>query len=395
LSELIKNYGLVILGRLSYPGNTAPSNRVHLYAKSLKNAGGFPFIINLHSTFTDKKKFGFLARNNEIPFYFAQKTPYKIHNIFKRNLLKPAGLYNTLIIINRLRRSNYLKVLFYNTTLSEELLLFPFLKLMGIKIIRECCEAPFYIKQNHKSVRVYNFFLKWKLKMYDNLIVISDNLREFYKDKFPQKFMYQIPIIVDMERFKNRPILNSSGPKLITYIGFMGDNKDGIENLIDAVFLLKKSFTNFLLQLIGTASENELSLLQNKVKLLGLEKNVLFLGKKNTDEIPNFLSHSNILVLARPNNNQAKAGFPTKLGEYLAAGKPVVITKTGEIPKYLQHKVSAYLAEPDDVCDFAEKLLDALTDQNAEGIGHEGLKVAANNFDYKIYSAQLFNLIQN
>jgi len=391
---LTKNYALVILGRLSYPGNTAPSNRVHLYAKSLKNAGGFPFIINLHSTFTDKKKFKFLARNNGIPFYFAQKTPYKIHNIFKRNLLKPVGLFNTLIIIDRLRRNNYLKVLFYNTTLSDELFLFPFLKLMGIKIIRECCEAPFYIKQSHKGIRVYNFFLKWKLKMYNNLIVISDNLREFYTDKFPQKFIYQIPIIVDMKRFKNKQVLNSNSPKLITYIGFMGDNKDGIETLIDAVFLLKKSFSNFLLQLIGTASESELSLLQNKVKLLGLEEKVLFLGKKNADEIPHFLSDSNILVLARPNNNQAKAGFPTKLGEYLAAGKPVVITKTGEIPKYLQHKVSAYLTEPDNAFDFAEKLLDALTDQNAEKIGQEGLKVAENNFDYSIYSAQLLNLVQ-
>jgi len=230
--------------------------------------------------------------------------------------------------------------------------------------------------------------------MYNNLIVISDNLREFYTDKFPQKFIYQIPIIVDMKRFKNKRVLNSNSPKLITYIGFMGDNKDGIETLIDAVFLLKKSFSNFLLQLIGTASESELSLLQNKVKLLGLEEKVLFLGKKNADEIPHFLSDSNILVLARPNNNQAKAGFPTKLGEYLAAGKPVVITKTGEIPKYLQHKVSAYLTEPDNAFDFAEKLLDALTDQNAEKIGQEGLKVAENNFDYSIYSAQLLNLVQ-
>ena len=49
-----------------------------------------------------------------------------------------------------------------------------------------------------------------------------------------------------------------------------------------------------------------------------------------------------MLVLARPDNIQAKGGFPTKLGEYLATGNPVVVTKVGEIPNYLIDGVNAF-----------------------------------------------------
>ena len=100
------------------------------------------------------------------------------------------------------------------------------------------------------------------------------------------------------------------------------------------------------------------------------------------------------MVLARPNNSQAKAGFPTKLGEYLASSKPVVITKTGEIPKYLVDKQSAYLAEPDDVGDFAARVIFALEDVNAEKIGATGYEVANRNFNYKLYGKELLEIVR-
>ena len=54
--------------------------------------------------------------------------------------------------------------------------------------------------------------------------------------------------------------------------------------------------------------------------------------------------------MARPDSRQARGGFPTKLGEYLATGKPVCVTKVGEITVYLEDNVSAFLAEPEVRC---------------------------------------------
>ncbi|MEO7835038.1 MAG: glycosyltransferase family 4 protein, partial [Ginsengibacter sp.] len=122
---------------------------------------------------------------------------------------------------------------------------------------------------------------------------------------------------------------------------------------------------------------------------------ISFLGRKTAKEIPKILCDSDILVLARPDNNQAKAGFPTKLGEYLASGKPVVITDTGEVSRYLSNNISAYLARPDDVKDFAEKILFALSDQNASKIGRKGFEIAKENFNYQLYGNQILKIVRS
>jgi glycosyltransferase involved in cell wall biosynthesis len=174
----------------------------------------------------------------------------------------------------------------------------------------------------------------------------------------------------------------------------MGGNKDGLENLLEAMALVKEKNINTRLHLVGSAPKGDMLRLKNKLKKLDLCETVDFLGKKSTEEIPSILCNSDILVLARPDNVQAKAGFPTKLGEYLACAKPVVITITGEIPKYLKDSESAYLSKPGDIRDFAEKINFALSDQNAEAIGKKGYNIANNNFNYQLYGKSMVDILQ-
>ena len=81
--------GLIVIGRLSYPSGSAPSNRVHLYCKALKEAKGFPFVINLHSTFTKPQPFNYLGRYEGVPFYYSQKTPMRENKFIQRYLNFP------------------------------------------------------------------------------------------------------------------------------------------------------------------------------------------------------------------------------------------------------------------------------------------------------------------
>jgi glycosyltransferase involved in cell wall biosynthesis len=265
---------------------------------------------------------------------------------------------------------------------------------MRIPVVRDCSEIPSFIRENRRGRRIHHFFLRLKLKMYDNLIVISDYLNSYYCKLFPENRIFQIPILVDMDRFKNIEIKPHNGT-IVTYIGYMGGNKDGLENLIEAMSLVERKKANIKLQLIGSAPEKDLARLQKKVNELHLCETIMFAGKKDTEEIPAILANSDLLVLARPDNSQAKAGFPTKLGEYLACTKPIVITTTGEIPKYLKHKESAYLSKPDNINDFAEKMIFALSDKNAEAIAKKGYEIANNNFNYTLYGKRLFEILQS
>jgi glycosyltransferase involved in cell wall biosynthesis len=392
-SKLMKNT-LIVIGRLSYPNGSAPCNRVHLYCKALKHQNGFPFIINLHSTFREKPKFNFLARNDGIPFYYAQKTPLWEDNILLRNMNKIKGLFNTIFVIRKIKKKHSLKVLFYATEPWDELFLFVFLKIMKVPIIRDCSEIPSFVIDKKKAIKLHEFFLKLRIKMYHDIIVISDYLNSYYSEIFPKNRIFQIPILVDMDRFKKTGT-KKNATKIITYVGYMIGNKDGLQNLIEAMALVVERNKNVKLQLVGSGPDKDMIQLRNKVKALNLCNIISFFGKKNSEEIPAILSQSDLLVLARPDNSQAKAGFPTKLGEYLASAKPVVITTTGEIPKYLKHNESAYLAKPGDIQDFAEKINYALSDKNSQAIGEKGYEIANNNFNYQLYGKKIFNILQN
>ncbi len=386
---------LIVIGRLNYPSATAPSNRVHLYCKALKKEKGFPFVINLHSAYIEPQPFSYLGKYEGVPFYYAQKTVMYEKRILIRNINKIKGLINTFVILTKLKRKHNFKVLFYATESIDEFFLFIFLKVIGISIIRDCSEIPDFIMLEKKAKSFHKAFLRLKLQMYDRLIVISDYLNSFYSEIFPKNNIFQIPILVDMKRFSQKPKRKNPEKKLITYVGSMGGNKDGLENLIEAMAIIKEKTNNVVLQLIGTAPDKDFLRLKNKVIDLSLTDSIVFLGKKKVEEIPMLLGNSDILVLARPDNNQAKAGFPTKLGEYLASSKPVVITTTGEIPKYLKNNFSAYLAKPDDIQDFANQVIFALSDENSKNIGERGYEVANNYFNYEIYGKQVLKIIQN
>ena len=110
--------------------------------------------------------------------------------------------------------------------------------------------------------------------------------------------------------------------------------------------------------------------------------------------MPQTLTNAAVLALARPDSQQARNGFPTKLGEYLLSGNPVVVTKTGDIPLFLEDRVSAYLVEPDDIEGFARKLTMALKDKDAAmRIGRAGYEVAMKNFNYQIEADKIVSRI--
>lgn len=386
---------LITLGSLNYPLGSAPTNRIHLYSKALDRAGGRSLVISLDAPFSTKQKFNYVGRYEGIPFCYSRKTYIRKLEFFKRNIERLKGIINAFYIIKKKRRENRsIVVLFFSCLPFEEFLFSILLKLLDIKIIKECSEAPWFIILEKKFINAHTFFHKYlKLKRYDAIIVISSYLREYYSKLYPADRTFQIPILVDLDRFKWNQANISGSRIVITYVGFMGGNKDGLIDLIDSFNIAVKNGANICLNLVGGGFNDELERIAMKINELKLSDSIFLLGNRDNDEIPVILVNSDFLILARPDNNQARAGFPTKLGEYLASKKPVIITRTGEIPNYLEDNKSAYLANPGDINDIAQRILYAINDCNARKIGLEGFKVAERYFDYKKYSEKFFGIL--
>ncbi|HVA99110.1 MAG TPA: hypothetical protein VNG53_09460, partial [Bacteroidia bacterium] len=186
-------------------------------------SGGYPFVINLNASFSEKKHFGFLGRHEGIPFYFCQKTPYRENNLVLRNLRKATGLFNAFIFISRFKKKKNIKVLFFSINFFNEAIIYLYLKILGIPILRECNEAPLFIRKEKKFLRLHTFFhTHLRLKMYNGIIVISDYLYKYYSAIYPKNKIFQIPILVDLDRFNNLLKKTHDNIRIITYVGSMG-----------------------------------------------------------------------------------------------------------------------------------------------------------------------------
>ena len=95
---------------------------------------------------------------------------------------------------------------------------------------------------------------------------------------------------------------------------------------------------------------------------LGVLDNITFTGLVSYSLIPELLHSCQILALTRPNGIFAEAGFPTKLGEYFACKKPVVITKVGDMLKYFKNEEHVILVEPENTVSIAKGLEKLISD---------------------------------
>ena len=121
---------------------------------------------------------------------------------------------------------------------------------------------------------------------------------------------------------------------------------------------------------------------------------MLFTGKLPRNDIPAYICNAELLALARPRSIVADAGFPSKVSEYLSTGRPVVVTKVGEIPAYLTDGQNAFLADPDSVSDFAEKLRLALMDEaQAMKVGTNGKEIAQSVFNYRFQATRILRFL--
>jgi glycosyltransferase involved in cell wall biosynthesis len=199
-----------------------------------------------------------------------------------------------------------------------------------------------------------------------------------------------VNMVVEPTRFEHslkKPVDKNT---IITYCGTLEGDKDGVPILIKSFAMIANKFPFAKLQLIGSLKkEMTKQRIMSLVQDLKIEDRVEFTGFVGREEMPDFLKNSDILALARPDNKQAEGGFPTKLGEYLATGNPVVITNVGEIGLFLKDGINAYVAAPDSVEKFSEKLQEALSDNNREQIGLEGKKLVYGEFNYLTQAKKL------
>ncbi|MBD9094969.1 MAG: glycosyltransferase [Bacteroides oleiciplenus] len=267
----------------------------------------------------------------------------------------------------------------------------------NVRVFMERSEHPLVVSPNLKFYRPSISKYLQLCRRLTGLFVISHPLKKYFIDSGLEKDrIHIINMTVDPHRFEGIK-KKADSEKYIAYCGTVSNNKDGVDELIKSFGLVVQKHKNVKLYIIGETplKDDETGNLQ-LIESLDIKDKVVFTGIVPAEEMPQLLKNAEVLALARPNNLQAQHGFPTKLGEYLLTENPVVVTKVGDIPLFLEDGVSALLAEPQNTKEFADKLCWALEHpKEAAIIGRNGKEVALREFNAKIETKKLMNVIMH
>jgi glycosyltransferase involved in cell wall biosynthesis len=229
----------------------------------------------------------------------------------------------------------------------------------------------------------------------DGLALMTKTLVNHYSS-FPEPLpgILHLPMTVDLERFNQiAPAPIEFQKPYIAFVGVMNDAKDGVNILLESFAKIAVDFSNYKLYLVGGWNYDTPAHLKF-IKESRLENRIFWMKEYPKEIIPAIVGSADLLVLPRPDSKQAQGGFPTKLGEYLATGKPVCATTVGEIPDYLKDNESVFFAEPGSVESFAKAMQRALIDlENAQKVGLKGKEVARREFNKDIQAKKLHQFL--
>lgn len=204
----------------------------------------------------------------------------------------------------------------------------------------------------------------------DRIVVVSDALEQsLMAEGLPPTRILVNPNGVDPDRF--HPDVDGTavrarhglGPRIV--IGFSGTFGvwHGIPTLAEALPLVCQQRPDAVFLLVGDGGLRPL--IDEAVARHGLQERVVPPGLVPHHEMPAYLAACDLLVA--PHGRQADGrtffGSPTKLFEYMAAGRAIVASSVGQIGDVLEHERTALLVPPEDARALAAAIVRLLDDE--------------------------------
>lgn len=209
---------------------------------------------------------------------------------------------------------------------------------------------------------------RWEVKLYERLLprvvdtvtTASEELRQksISRGMAPED-IFPAPVGANLEQFHpdhdGRPVRERLGlgdTPVVLYMGQLGGAAYAHQLLDAAAYVLRQvPETRFLI----VGGGRTLKPLEIQTSILGIQNRVIFTGYVPQDEVPDYVAAADVAVATFEDNDITRCKSPLKIAEYLAAGKPIVASNTGEVPTMLGD--SGILVEPGNTGQLVEGIL--------------------------------------
>jgi len=178
---------------------------------------------------------------------------------------------------------------------------------------------------------------------------------------------------------------------IVSYIGTLG-----LSHAIDRVLVAAQILSNIseiLFLIIGSGAEKDNLLI--KADELNL-KNVMFLDPVAKNEVPNYYSISDILLVPLKNLDIFRKVIPSKIFEIMSMSKPFIVSIDGEVRNIVEESGSGIFALPADPVDLKDKIL--LLKNNPEmclKLGVNGREFVKKNFSRDLIALDYLKMLSS
>lgn len=178
-----------------------------------------------------------------------------------------------------------------------------------------------------------------------------------------------VPNGVDLQRFTQPDAtthaalchaLNLADREVIAYVGTLALQNHPVDLLLAAFAQIADELPNAMLLLIGGGED--LALLQQQVRVLGLSARVRFTGQVSPQAVPAYLALADVSVDPVYDDAVARARSPLKLFESMALRVPVVTGDVGDRAACLAEGRAGMLVRPGDAQALADGIRAVLCD---------------------------------
>lgn len=380
---------LLVITDIPFPFGVAMSARIRAFCKLFSLSGYSVHVIALHKGTTDTKV-KTVYYDTEYSYEIVSDKDATVTESFIGNrefspYIKNYITKNKVDLIFSSSCQNYFKAI--------------------LKVAKKF-KIPYYIEQCEKfDINSYKLgkldprrkrFLNLYNKGYNKVtgvIAISRFLKSHYEESGVSSI--RIPTIIDVENTKYS--LKKASDKIeLVLTGNASGKKELVAPIIEALYNNPVFKEKFRFNIYGTPKQRLVAdCPEIKGMLDELENVVIFNGRVPQEEIENIIRNSTFQIFIRPDRESSHAGFPTKLGESMAVGTPVISNDTGDVCLYLKDGENGFVLKDesaDAVSLVFQKILD-MSKSDFEAMRKNARATAEQNFDYRVYKDILEDFI--
>lgn len=345
-----------ICAGFGFPVGTASTKRIMLLGRALHSVG-VPFHVWHIGTSSYPQNVDRKGEQGGISWEYLSPVVRRPDNCWLRALCFIWGF--SLLPFKLAKHRQYICVYLYSQGDLINLGVLIVCRMLRIPVAQECCEwwpgtpdeKPFRRWMYHRIM------FRWSRGALPISKLIEERIHNLARIDYPT---LKVPVLVDVDEVhqeRNHPPTTPETDKpYLFWCGMVDGYKRDPLFLIRVLGEMKRLYSlSPLLVLAGPCSVKVNEELLAAASKAGLSQTQISItGFISEAELFRLATHAAVALLPLWDDDRSNSRFPTKLGLYAAAGRPLVTSPIGEILHYLQDKETALFAPAGDECIWAE-----------------------------------------